>query len=194
MRSFFMKLKKRTAGFTLAETLICVLILLMVSAIVGAAIPTAANVYTKTVDAANAQVLLSTAITVLRDELGTASSVNASGTEVTYNNGEKGPSIIKLGTDADGITSIWIYYGYQGEAYESDSNKADTSKYNGYRKIVSDKAATEGMILKYTSVTDDDKGVVTVTGLTVSKKDSNGVENTLAGPQTVVVRAIGNND
>lgn len=192
MRSFFMKLKKRTAGFTLAETLICVLILLMVSAIVGAAIPTAANVYTRTVDAANAQVLISTAITVLRDELGTASDVDTDGVVITYNNGETGPSIIKMGTD-DAGTTIWIYYGYQGEAYEADANKADTSKYTGYRKVVSDKAATDGMILKYTSVTDKE-GVVTVTGLTVSKKDSNGVENTLAGPQTVVVRAIGNND
>ena len=192
MRAFFKRLKKGSAGFTLAETLICVLILLMVSAIIGAAIPTAANVYTKTVDAANAQVLLSTAITVLRDELGTASAVDANGTVVTYVNGETGPSMIKIGTDTAG-TTILIYYGYQGDLYETDPNKTDTEKYDGYRKIVSDKAATEGLILQYTSVSDDGKGVVTFTGLAVSKVDSSGVTNTLAGPQDVVVRAIGNN-
>jgi type II secretory pathway pseudopilin PulG len=69
------KLKKNSRGFSLAETLICILILLMVSAIVGAAIPTASNVFVKTVDAANAQVVLSTAMTALRDELGTATQV-----------------------------------------------------------------------------------------------------------------------
>lgn len=183
MRVFFKKLKKGSAGFTLAETLICVLILLMVSAIIGAAIPTAASAYAKTVDAANAQILLSTAITVLRDELGTASEVDANGTVVTYNSGETGPSMIKIED-----TTICVYYGHKEALHETD-----TSKYDGYRKIVSDKAATEGLILQYTSVSDDGKGVVTFTGLAVSKVDSSGVTNTLAGPQDVVVRAIGNN-
>ena len=69
------KLKESRAGFTLAETLICVLILLMVSAIVGAAMPSAANAYKNVVDAANAQVLLSTTLTALRDEFSTAKQV-----------------------------------------------------------------------------------------------------------------------
>lgn len=65
------KLKNRS-GFTLAETLLAVLILLMVSGIVATGVPVARNVYEKTVVAANAQVLLSTTATALRDELGTA--------------------------------------------------------------------------------------------------------------------------
>ncbi len=69
MRSILKKLKKGKAGFSLAETLIAILILLMVSAIVAGAMPAAASAYQKTVDAANAQILLSTAMTVLRDEL-----------------------------------------------------------------------------------------------------------------------------
>ena len=67
--------KRRKSGFTLSETLIAILILLMVSAIVAGAIPTASNVYIKTVDAANAQLLLSTTITKLRDEFSTAKRV-----------------------------------------------------------------------------------------------------------------------
>ncbi len=59
-------------GFTLAETLLAVLILLLVSGIVATGVPVARNVYYKTVLSANAQVMLSTAVTALRDELGTA--------------------------------------------------------------------------------------------------------------------------
>lgn len=70
------KLKKR-AGFTLAETLITVLILLMVSAVVAGGVPAAANAYGKAVDAANAQVLLSTTVNALRSELSTAWGVSA---------------------------------------------------------------------------------------------------------------------
>ena len=47
-------------GFTLAETLMTVLIMLLVSSVIAAGIPAAAKAYRKAVDAANAQVLLST--------------------------------------------------------------------------------------------------------------------------------------
>ena len=67
------------AGFTLAETLVTILILLMVSSIVAGGIPAATNAYYKAVDGANAQVLLSTAATALRDELGTARDITVSG-------------------------------------------------------------------------------------------------------------------
>lgn len=65
------RLKSR-AGFTLAETLLAVLILLLVSTIVATGIPVAKDAYQKVVVAANAQLLLSTTATALRDELGTA--------------------------------------------------------------------------------------------------------------------------
>ena len=55
------RLNSRT-GFTLAEVLITVLILLMITAVVAGGMPVAANAYYKVVDAANAQVLLSTAM------------------------------------------------------------------------------------------------------------------------------------
>lgn len=77
MRALTKKLRANSAGFSLAETLIVVLILLMVSAVIGAAIPTAANVFTKTVDTANAQVVLSTTMTALRDELCTVTEFEA---------------------------------------------------------------------------------------------------------------------
>ena len=64
----YQKLNSQDA-FTLAETLITVLILLMVSAVVAGGIPAAANAYRKAVDAANAHVLLSTTVNALRSEL-----------------------------------------------------------------------------------------------------------------------------
>lgn len=79
------KLKKR-AGFSLAETMLAVLILLLVSGIVAAGIPAAKNAYLNVVVGANAQVLASTAINALRDELGMAWDVepDADGKGITY--------------------------------------------------------------------------------------------------------------
>ncbi len=61
--------QRNKAGFSLAETLMAVLILLLASAIVAAGMPMAREAYEKAVDAANAQTLLSTTVTMLRAEL-----------------------------------------------------------------------------------------------------------------------------
>ena len=85
VKNMTQKLKK-SAGFTLAETLITVLILLMVSAVVAGGVPAAANAYRKAVDAANAQVLLSTTVNALRSELSTAWGISddSDGKTLTY--------------------------------------------------------------------------------------------------------------
>ena len=102
-------------GFTLAETLLAVLILLLVSVIVATGMPAAKNAYEKVVVASNAQALLSTAATSLRNELGTAWNVRidenttktkagTAGTSVTYNSANTG-GLSKIDKDADtGIT------------------------------------------------------------------------------------------
>lgn len=77
-------------GFTLAETLLAVLILLLVSGIVATGIPVASKVYEKTVLSANAQSLLSTTVSALRDELGTAWDVEAVDNAVTYYSADTG--------------------------------------------------------------------------------------------------------
>ena len=63
-------------GFTLAETLLAVMILLMVSSIVATGIPVAKNVYEKVVLSANSETTLSTAVMALRNELGTARDIS----------------------------------------------------------------------------------------------------------------------
>ncbi len=64
--------QRRKAGFTMVEMLMTTLILLMVSAILAAGIPVAVNAYEKVLDAANSQLLLSTTISRLEQELSTA--------------------------------------------------------------------------------------------------------------------------
>lgn len=75
---------RQARGFTLAETLVTILILLLVTSIVIAGMPTATNVLKKTVDAANAQTLLASTLTRLREELTTALEIKASGSEIIY--------------------------------------------------------------------------------------------------------------
>ena len=103
-------------GFTLAETLLAVLILLLVSVIVATGMPAAKNAYEKVVVASNAQALLSTAATSLRNELGTAWNViiddnaaktnaGTAGSSVTYNSANTG-GLSKIDKDAD-IVSVF---------------------------------------------------------------------------------------
>ena len=206
MRTVINKLRKNRSGFSLGETLIVVLILLMVSAIVGGAIPTASNVFTKTVDAANAQLLLSTTLTELRDELSTASNIEVSGTTVTYRNGSGLWKIVLVEVGANTITipgdttttktitpGIWLCRAiafnpetgavtYRDPGMDSDNT----------RLLVSEKAATEKLAVSYTSITkivDADNNILGITfnGISVKKIGST---NSLADRATFTVRRI----
>ncbi len=137
MNAIRRKLTKGKAGFSLAETLIAILILLMVSAIVAGAIPTASNVYTRTVDVANAQVLMSTTLTLLRDELSTATDISNDGTVITYRNSANGycQLDIKESGAEPGIYITYLKYDPETGDTEVDTDKAP-------RPLVSSKAAT----------------------------------------------------
>lgn len=76
-------------GFTLAETMLALLIVVMLTGIVATGIPVAYNTYRQVVDDSNAQLALSTTATALRDELGLAVDVKtASNGTVFYKTGE----------------------------------------------------------------------------------------------------------
>ena len=81
------KLQKSEA-FTIAETLVAVLILLMVSGIVAAGMPAAIHAYQGVELASNSELLLSTTISELRNELGVSKNVTVENTKkaVTYYN------------------------------------------------------------------------------------------------------------
>ena len=83
---------KDNRGFSLAETLLAVLILLLVSVVVATGMPAVTNAYNKVVLGANAKTMLSTAVTALHDEIGTAWQVENStdNKSIMYFNGSTG--------------------------------------------------------------------------------------------------------
>lgn len=62
-------------GFTLGETMVALLIVVLLTAVVAAGIPTAQRAFVQVVDAGNAEVLLSTALIELQTRLSTATEV-----------------------------------------------------------------------------------------------------------------------
>lgn len=151
----FSRLRRR-GGFSLSETLVAVLILLMVSAVVAGGIPVAANVYRKVVDTANAQVLLSTSMTALRDELGTATEIvaPAGATSAAYTAGSGIQSRISLSDD--------------GIFLEQYTDYPESIRQDYARLLVSKPAASRELVTAYGSIVYED-GIVTVTDLTVKK-------------------------
>lgn len=87
-------------GFTFTEVLVALLIMVLLTSFVASAIPVAFTTYRQVVGDSNAQVALSTTASALRDELGLAIDVKASGENVLYqtadgtwakiDNGDKG--------------------------------------------------------------------------------------------------------
>ena len=134
-------------GFTLAETLLAVLIMLLVSTIVVTGIPAAKNAYEKVIIGANAQVLLSTAATSLRGELGTSKKVKVDESDNSvyyYSASTNANARIFLGNeDADSPVTI-MQQDYLG--YEAASSPGYT------HRLVSEKASTEGLYVKYDNV------------------------------------------
>lgn len=143
----------RNSGFTLAETLLAVLILLMVSTIVATGVPVAKNAYEKVVLGSNAQVLLSNAISALRYELGTARDISIDGTTVTYISADTGA---QSRLSINGTEGIWLE-----EYYNVDLSDDKKPK----RRLVSKAAGGTGgaeevkdnIYVKYKSVERDRK-------------------------------------
>lgn len=99
MKRLLQKLTNKM-GFTLAETLMAILILLLVASVITAGIPAAVNAYTKAIDAANAQTLLSTTVSALRSELSVAGDVKTVGSSIYYWSSKTG-TWAKLYNDSD---------------------------------------------------------------------------------------------
>lgn len=151
-------------GFTLAETLLAILILLMVSAIVATGIPVAKNAYDKVVVAANAEVLLSTAITSLRNELGTAQDVHAEGDRITYYNPGRGSSSRIFIPQEDGAVKRILFqrYYFDPEDFDMDDDVVPNAE-------LFVPASTEDLYVTFTSVSYSG-GIVTFSGLSVDRE------------------------
>ena len=155
------KLKSKKA-FTLAETMVAVLIMLMVSSILVTGIPAAKDAYERIFVKSNAEVLMSTGIYALRNELSTARDIEVKDNAVTYLNSAYG-------------SRSKIYLGDKGIMYQRYSYMEDGESGSGAEEVKSEplvsKAASDGRFLKYSSVEEKD-GYVTFSGLGVYKSVS----------------------
>ena len=160
-------------AFSLAEVMLAVLLLTIVTAITAASIPTALRIYHQVVDAANAQTLLSTTATCLREELSTATSINITDDTHIYYTSEDGDlCYISMDTNNDSLSYDGIYLNYIGSS-------------NFSRLLVSNEAASRKLHVEYTKVEYKD-GIVTFSNLKVYRDTLE-----LVGVDSYLIRVIG---
>ena len=167
--------KNNRGGITLAETLIAVLILVMVTGVIAAGIPAASEALNKAVDASHGQVLLSTTMTALRDELATAKKISCP-------DGQK--KIFY--TDASGAECVLeqIENGIQ-LTKEATPGSSGEEVHPGFTKmLVSEEAATKNLFVTFDSAKYEN-GIVKIIGLSVCKKVSEAEKYKLSDLGTV---------
>ena len=147
--------RRATAGFSLTELLVTLIVVALVTSLAATAIPSAWVTYTRMVNSSNAQVLLSTTASVLRDELDTALNLRqeAAGT-LTYTSSKTGlPTTLQLGaTHADGS--------HQGIVLQTARDDGSVTTL----PVVSDAAAPDGLYSTYDNLTlDASHGIVGMT-------------------------------
>lgn len=162
---------KSQSGFSLAETLLAVLILLLVSVIVANGIPVARNVYNKVIVGANAQVLLSTTVTALRNELGTARDISIDDTNKTIQYYKSSISAYsRLSTDdAKGIQVLDYVNKDTGAPIPVAGAAADDRTAHN---LVSNAAANKNLIVTYDGTPTQSRDVICIPDIQV--KDGTG--------------------
>ena len=161
MKKMLTKRIRGNNGFTLAETLLAVIILLLAAGIVATGVPAARNAYEKVVLASNAEVLLSTTMSTLRNELGMAKDIRIEADEKTisfYSETRKAPSKIYLKDGSEPVILIRRYALGEEEKEEW---------------LVSAVASTQGLYVTYENVqrnTDENGDTITFNHLSVNRK------------------------
>ena len=165
---------RESKAFTLAEALVAMIIMLFVTAIVVAGIPAAFDAYDNVFIASNAEVLLSTTASALRNELGTADIVDIDGTTITYYNEQYASySRISLGRAESGETLPNDEKTIMYQRYAQDSELGNAPSASG--RFISKAASGENLFVTYTGVSISADGTyITFNGLAV-KKIKNGV-------------------
>ena len=162
-------ISRLTSGFTLTEMLVTLLIMVLASTLLATGVPVAIDTYQKTVNSANAQVAMSTTITVLRSEYGLSPKVMSRGvgadTEVYYMTEEGLWAIIRNPKGDE------TYKGLVKEYVKTDSyGNPDPSNSLGTYPLVPDaafKGANRPLELRVASIAEA-VGKVSVTNLSVT--------------------------
>ena len=147
--------KRSSAGFTLVETLMALVILVILTGVVAMAITPAFKSYTSAVDASNAQILLSTTTAELRSELGLAQAQQPGSDGVLYYKTSEGYWASLESTD-QGIEK----HVYLGD--EPGQNELEGSP----TLLVSKAAQTDSLRVRFSDISYGD-GVFAVNGLQV---------------------------
>lgn len=173
------KIRKRNKGFSLAEVLVVLLIVLMVSSIVAVGVPAAVRAYNKVVDASNAEVLLSTAMIRLREELGTAGTANnaETATTITYDCGQGYESKIMLAGESEEPSILIQEY----------SNIPDLAATYPPHPLVTDSASSKKLYVTYETVDISADGIITFGNLQVKHKQTG---KTYAKLETFKIRML----
>ena len=123
--------RRIVSGFTLTEMLVTLLILTLASTLLATGVPIAIDTYQKTVKSANAQMALSTTLTVLRTELGTSADVRvveeADGSKIYYLSEEGYWASISNPLEHDGTT----YRGLEKQYYAGEPTTNDLNSVAG---------------------------------------------------------------
>ena len=125
---------RNSKAFTVSEALVALTIVLLVTAIVAAGIPAAANAYNKVVMVSNSQVLLSTTMSTLRNELLTASDVQTKG---TANSNGQYSKLVYYNASIGAVSSI--FRASSGDSEQTDNEGAGN---NTESTTVSEKEGT----------------------------------------------------
>lgn len=157
------RLKSRR-GFSLGEVLITLLILLLVTVIVAEGVPTALRTYDRVVTAANAQALLSTAMTKLRNELSTASGVTANDGNTALSFTADDGVQVKLYLESDANKGAGLHI---KETYGVITSDPLSEPKENDRLLVSREASNKNLYVTYESCELKEKGVVAFNNLSV---------------------------
>lgn len=191
-------------GFTLAETLVTILILLMVSSVMTTGISAAKNAYEKVVLASDADLLLSTAISALRNELGTvknpekniewADQVEGGGYQTVffYNENIGATSKIGLGNASKPEIMLQLYAKANNEQNDLPFlGTGEQLQISSPAPLVSGKASAEKLYVTYKKIQADsaDPRLIIITDLQVKpESDANKV---LAEIDSLSIRILG---
>ena len=167
-------------GFTLSEMLVTVLILSLVTAAGVRAIAGAQRTYGDVVDASNAQLLLTTATTELKNELSTASDIAVTDGEISYVSSYTGNMTRIYIEDGEILVEEFIIGGAAADEDEEAGDEDETIT----RRLVSSEASTEGLSVTYGEVSYKD-GIVKFENITVKRGES-----TLASCEEYLIRPL----
>ncbi len=161
--------KRVRGGFSLVELLTATLILLMVSSVVVGGIPVAKDAYEKVTVTANAQVLLSTALTALRNQLGTASNVEVVESVGSYESGKVEALVYyNAATGSDSMIYLRALSDTPSCIMVQDyiDREAETNELTSSRQLVTDAASDGDLYITYEDATVEN-GIVEFSGLAV---------------------------